>query len=170
MSIFLFKYRQSISIFFTIVVFLLPLMFVQGATDGPNAGFGSGPNAGTGSGPNAGLGSGPNAGFTGNTVNPSDCQPGTLCNPLKFKTVCGLVTGLLKAVMVIGIPVAILFIVWAGFKFVLAQGNPGELTEARSNFLNVIIGIGIFVGASLIAAVIMNTLQQLGVTGISSCG
>ena len=97
------------------------------------------------------------------------CTPGTLCNPLKFNTVCGLVTGLLDAVMIIGIPIAVLFIVWAGFKFVLAQGNPGELTEARSNFLNVIIGIGIFVGASLIAAIIINTLKELGVSGISSC-
>lgn len=93
----------------------------------------------------------------------------TLQNPLKFDTICGLVTGILEAVMVIGIPIAILFIVWAGFKFVLAQGNSERLSDARSNFLHVIIGIGIFVGASLIASVIVNTLEQLGVTGISSC-
>jgi len=70
--------------------------------------------------------------------------------------------------MIIGIPIAVLFIVWAGFKFVLAQGNPGELTEARSNFLHVIIGIGIFVGASLIASIIVNTLGALGVAGVSN--
>ncbi len=93
----------------------------------------------------------------------------TLINPLKFDTICGLVTGLLEAVMVIGIPIAVIFIVWAGFKFVLAQGNADKLSEARSNFLHVIIGIGIFVGASLIASVIINTLEQLGVNGISSC-
>ena len=81
---------------------------------------------------------------------------------------CGLVKGLLDAVMIIGIPIAVLFIVWAGFKFVLAQGNPGELTEARSNFLHVIIGIGIFVGASLIASIIVNTLGALGVAGVSN--
>ncbi len=81
-----------------------------------------------------------------------------LQNPLKFKTVCGLVTGLLNAVMIIGVPIAVLFIIWAGFKFIIAQGNPNELGEARNNFLHVIIGIAIFLGASLIAAVIINTL------------
>lgn len=92
-----------------------------------------------------------------------------LVNPLKFNTVCGLVTGVLDAVMIIGIPIAVLFVVWAGFKFVLAQGNSDKLSEARSNFLHVIIGIGIFVGASLIAQVLVNTIKALGVTGISSC-
>ncbi len=94
---------------------------------------------------------------------------GTLCNPLKVNTVCGLVVAVLQAVTVIGIPIAILFIVWAGLRFVLAQGNPGKLEEARSNFLNVLIGIALFAGAALIANVIMNTLASLGAQGINSC-
>ncbi len=92
-----------------------------------------------------------------------------LSDPLGGKSVCGLVTGLLEAAMIIGIPIAILFIVWAGFKFVLAQGNSTKLEEARKNFLNVVIGIAIFVGASLIGSVIINTVRALGVTGINSC-
>jgi hypothetical protein len=90
-------------------------------------------------------------------------------NPLKFDSVCGLIGGVLDAVMVIGIPIAVLFMVWAGLKFVLAQGNAEALASARKNFLNVIIGIAIFVGASLIAQVIVNTVAQLGVNGINSC-
>jgi hypothetical protein len=93
----------------------------------------------------------------------------TLENPLKFDSICGLIHGILDAVMVIGIPIAILFMVWAGFQFVLAQGNAEKLGSARKNFLNVIIGIAIFVGASLIAQVIVNTVAQLGVNGINSC-
>ena len=94
----------------------------------------------------------------------------TLQNPLGgITSVCKLVVALVDAATVIGIPVAILFVVWAGFKFILARGNAGALGEARTNFLNVVIGIGIFVGASLIASVIINTLQQLGVQGINSC-
>ncbi len=94
-----------------------------------------------------------------------------LQNPLgnNVNSICGLVIALLRAVMVIGIPIAVLFIVWAGFKFVLAQGRPAELTIARKNFVAVLIGIGIFVGASLIANVVVNTLQDLGVQGINSC-
>ncbi len=93
----------------------------------------------------------------------------SLVNPLQVNSFCGLVIKLVQAVTIIGIPIAVLFIVWAGFKFVLAQGNSGKLSEARNNFLNVIIGIAIFVGATLIANVIVNTLHQLGVQGINSC-
>jgi hypothetical protein len=93
-----------------------------------------------------------------------------LVNPLGVNSFCGLVIKLLQAVIVIGIPIAVLFIVWAGFKFVLAQGNGEALKSARQNFLHVVIGIGIFVGSTLIANVIVNTLVQLGVKGVSSCG
>lgn len=95
----------------------------------------------------------------------------SLKNPLgsKASSICQLVKLLLKAVMVIGIPIAVLFIVYAGFKFVVAQGSPGEISEARANLLNVIIGIAIFLGASLIADVILNTLKGLGATGVGSC-
>ncbi|HWB34122.1 MAG TPA: pilin [Candidatus Paceibacterota bacterium] len=107
---------------------------------------------------------------TSNSVSSSNCGPHTLCNPLGgITSVCQLVLALLNAVMVIGVPVAILFIIWAGFKFIIAQGNPGELGEAKTNFYHVIIGIAIFLGASLIASVIINTLQNLGVQGINSC-
>ncbi len=97
------------------------------------------------------------------------CPPNTLCNPLQFNTICGLVKGVLNAAMVIGVPIAVLFIVWAGLQFVLAQGNAEKLSSARRNFLNVLIGIAIFVGASLIATVITKTIESLGVTGISDC-
>jgi hypothetical protein len=58
---------------------------------------------------------------------PVNCPPGTLCNPLGVSSFCGLVKVLLDAALVIGIPIAVLFIVYAGFKFVMAQGNPEEL-------------------------------------------
>lgn len=71
--------------------------------------------------------------------------------------------------MVIGLPVAVVFLVYVGFKFVAAQGNAEKIKEARRNLLNTIIGIAIFLGAWTIATVIANTMAQLGVTGFSSC-
>lgn len=105
-----------------------------------------------------------------NVTGPTTVGSVSLKNPLGVNSFCGLIIKLLQAVIVIGIPIAVLFIVWAGFKFILAQGNAGELKAARQNFLNVVIGIGIFVGSTLIANVIVNTLVQLGVKGLSSCG
>src|SRR6185503_8195520 len=93
----------------------------------------------------------------------------TLQNPLGVNSICDLIGLLLKAAIAIGIPIAVLFIVWAGFKFVAARGSPGELSEARSNLVATLIGIAIFVGASLIANVIIATLSQLGVNGVTAC-
>lgn len=83
-------------------------------------------------------------------------------NPLGSDSFCGLVKNLLQAAIAVGIPIAVLFIVYAGFKFVLARGNPEKLAEARKNFLWTIIGIAIFLGAWLLASVVANTVNALG--------
>lgn len=93
----------------------------------------------------------------------------TVTNPLGgIKSVCGLIKALLGAILQIGIPIAVLFIVFAGFKFVWARGNPGELDKARQNLMYTLIGIGIFLGAWLIAMVIANTINSLGAGSGSS--
>jgi hypothetical protein len=87
----------------------------------------------------------------------------TVSNPLGgINSFCGLIKAILTAVIQIGIPIAVLFIVYAGFKFVLARGNPTKLQEARMGLLYTLIGIGIFLGAWLIAMVIANTVNALG--------
>ena len=105
-------------------------------------------------------------GFTGVTsVGGSSVGGGvaTVQNPLGgINSFCGLIKAILGAVIQIGIPIAVLFIVFAGFKFVLARGNAGKLEEARKNLMYTLIGIGIFLGAWLIAVVIANTVNSLG--------
>lgn len=120
--------------------------------------------------------------YTGGPSNPtvsSPSNPGggqiqTVQNPLgSINSFCGLIKAILGAVIQIGIPVAVLFIVFAGFKFVLARGNPTELEKAKKNLLYTLIGIGIFLGAWLIAVVIANTVNSLGAgsgqTALISC-
>ena len=106
-------------------------------------------------------------GFTGVTsvggtpTGPADSQK--ITNPLgNINSFCGLIKAILQAVISIGIPIAVLFIVYAGFKFVLAMGNPVKLDEARKNLMYTLIGIGIFLGAWLLALVIANTVNSLG--------
>ncbi|HUD03000.1 MAG TPA: pilin [Candidatus Paceibacterota bacterium] len=99
---------------------------------------------------------------------------GSVINPLGgINSFCGLIKALLSAAVAIGIPIAVLFIVWAGLKFVLAQGNSTKLADARKNMLWTVIGIGIFLGAWLLAMVIQNTVNGLasgsGQSVISSC-
>lgn len=95
--------------------------------------------------------SGPSAGFF-SVQNP-------LGNVRDFNT---LLKKLLDAAIIIGIPIAVLFIVYAGFKFVFARGNEKSLAEAKQNFFWTIVGIVIFLGAWLIARVLAETIRQLG--------
>ncbi|TSC69600.1 MAG: Uncharacterized protein G01um101456_87 [Parcubacteria group bacterium Gr01-1014_56] len=148
------KYREVFVTLAVFAVFLLPVVVAA-----QNPGTLPGSNQGTLPGSNPGV------------AVPTAQSSHVLQNPLAggVNSVCGLVIALLRAVTIIGIPIAVLFIVWAGFKFVLAQGSGTKIKEARDNLVAVLIGIAIFVGASLIANVIVNTLQDLGVRGINSC-
>ncbi len=104
--------------------------------------------------------------------NPSGLCPGGSCslkNPLSVTNFCDLLKIILKAALLIGMPIAVLFLVYVGFKFIVAQGNPEKIKEAQKNFLYTLIGIGIFLGAWTIATVIANTLTALGAPGLNSC-
>lgn len=88
--------------------------------------------------------------------------PVTITNPLgDIKDFPTLIKKLFEAILPIGVSIAVLFIVWAGFKFVWAQGKPEELKQARNNFLYTIIGIGIFLAAWSISIVVSNTIRGL---------
>ena len=110
--------------------------------------------------------------FAAGSVTPP-ASSATVTNPLGVTSFCGLIKALLGAAIAIGIPVAVLFIVWAGLKFVLARGKPEDLKVAQQNMLWTVIGIGIFLGAWLLAMVIANTVNSLasgsGQSVISSC-
>lgn len=94
-----------------------------------------------------------------------------LKDPLGIKNFCDLVKSLLNIVMAIGVPIAVLFLVWSGFRFILARGSQQGLADAKKNFYFVIIGIAIFLGAWTLATVISATIQTLDSSGtIQFCG
>lgn len=92
-------------------------------------------------------------------------------NPLKgsITSFCGLLEALLRAAIVLGLPVAVLFLIYTGFKFIIARGNEKELGDAKRSLLYTIVGIGIFLGAWTIAQIIKNTLKSLGVGSFGAC-
>lgn len=71
------------------------------------------------------------------------------------------IAAFLKAVVEISLPILTLFIVYAGFKFVFARGNPGELEKAKMNFLWVILGAILILGAWVLATLISSTATQV---------
>lgn len=61
----------------------------------------------------------------------------------------------------IAIPILVLFMVYSGFKFVEAQGNEEKLKKAKQNFLYVIIGAVLILGAWTIATALRGTVEEL---------
>ncbi len=84
-----------------------------------------------------------------------------LQNPLKFSTVQALVAAVLKIVIQIGTPIAVVMIVWAGFLYVTARGDTGKIETAHKTLLWTVVGTAILLGAALLASVLENTISQV---------
>ena len=85
-----------------------------------------------------------------------------ITNPLGVSTLDQLLDLVLNLVITIGVPIVTLAIMWSGFTFIKAQGNPGQLTAARENIKNVLIGTAIVLGVFSIVAIIRSTIRALG--------
>ncbi len=98
----------------------------------------------------------------GGTQSPN-CATGQVCleNPLKFTSVEKFVEGLLRAVVMIALPIISVFIIYAGFKYIAARGNPGKIGEAHNNFKYVLIGATLILSAWVLATLIGGTVSQL---------
>lgn len=86
---------------------------------------------------------------------------GGLQNPTNFPSIEKFIEGVLKAVVYLAIPVIALFMVYAGFKYVAARGNESKVSEAHKNFLYVVIGAILILGAWVFATLIGGTVSQL---------
>jgi len=93
----------------------------------------------------------------------ADSSGATIQNPLgsknsDVKSVLGLI---MNIVSLIGGIVVAFFIIFSGFKFVMAKGNPGELEKAKEMFYATVIGAAILLGAGIIAQVVVNTVETI---------
>jgi len=86
----------------------------------------------------------------------------TIVNPLGPNTdLMTLIGKLLQIVAEIGAVVCIFFIIYSGFLFIKAQGDPAELTKAKSVFMWSVIGAAVLLGASVIADMIVGTVDSV---------
>ncbi len=86
-----------------------------------------------------------------------------LRNPLNdnFSSIPQFVSGALKVMVMVALPIITLFMVYSGFLFVFAQGNQEQLAKAKTNFVYVIIGSILILGAWVFASLIGGTISQL---------
>lgn len=91
----------------------------------------------------------------------------TLDNPLgnKVNNLPSFIYMILDIVFQIGAIFAVLAIIYVGFMFVSARGDPEKLVTARRAFLYTVIGIALLLGGRLVASVIGGTISQVS-TGI----
>lgn len=96
---------------------------------------------------------------TGNTTAGTDI---TLINPLgSGTTLNSLLVSILQLMVRFGSIVIVLMLVFVGYKFVVAQGKPGDIEEAKKMLLWTIIGALVLLGAEAIAKGIEATVQAL---------
>ena len=152
-----FYIKNLAPLLFTLVIVCLPLVSLAAVETSSGGG-------------NFGIPTAPGGGVTGIPSVSNNSSSFDVQNPLKVTNFCDLLKIVLQAILIIGMPVAVVFLVIVGFKFILAQGNPEKIKEAQKNFLHTVIGIAIFLGAWTIAKVIAATMTALGVPGLGSCG
>lgn len=116
------------------------------------------PNVQTGPGGSNPVQTGPGGTNTGQSV--------TLLNPLQGGgNLESFLNSILAVAIRIGTIIVILMMVYVGFLFVAARGEPGEIIKARQALLWTVVGALILLGAQVIAVGIQATVQALSVGG-----
>lgn len=119
--------------------------------------------AGTSGGQSGGT-TGVSGGQSGNTARTGENVQ--LINPLQGGgNLESFLNSILAVVIRIGTVVVILMMVYVGYLFVAARGEPGEITKARQALLWTVVGALILLGAQVIAIGIRATVQALSVGG-----
>lgn len=70
--------------------------------------------------------------------------------------------GLVDIVFLFGMPIIVLFIIYAGFLFVTAGDNEAQITKSRTTLLWTLVGAAVLLGAKVIALAIETTVLSLG--------
>ncbi|HRH25560.1 MAG TPA: hypothetical protein PLD99_01235 [Parcubacteria group bacterium] len=97
------------------------------------------------------------SGGSGSIPNPFNCGgAGGNCNLFMFVN-----TIVDRVLLPIGGILVVLAFIYSGFKFVMAQGNDGELKTAKAALTYTAIGAAILLGAKVLTTVIENTVNSL---------
>lgn len=84
-----------------------------------------------------------------------------LNNPLKVNDLQGAIKLFMDAVIKIAIPFIVVFFIWSGLQFILAQGNPIKIATAKKMFWYTVIGTLLILGAWAITDAIVGTINSI---------
>ena len=84
-----------------------------------------------------------------------------LCNPLEAEDFTSLMESISQLAVEIGIPIAVIFMIYSGLKLVMARGNTEKIKDAKIGLLWAIVGSGILIGAWTIMIILQSTVESL---------
>lgn len=87
-------------------------------------------------------------------------------NPLgdSISDIPSFIEAILNIVLTVGVPIVTLAIIYAGFLFVKAQGNPEELGKAKKTLMYTLVGAALLLGSWVIAKAIKGTVDDISST------
>ena len=95
----------------------------------------------------------------GGITNPSSEK---LNNPLNnVDDIPTLVETFMDIVLTVAVPLIVIALIYAGFKFVAAQGNSEKLKSAKQTLIYIVVGAAILLGAYAIAQGIFATVTAI---------
>lgn len=95
------------------------------------------------------------------TTGSAACPPGKICNPTRFGTIDALLLAVVTEVVKYGLLLIVFFLVLAGFKFVVAQGNPEKINDAKKMLVWVIVGAFVLLGVFVIREAVCGTIDAI---------
>lgn len=87
----------------------------------------------------------------------------TIDNPLgdELKDIPSFIEAIINIILIIGVPIVTLAIIYSGFLFVSAAGNPEKLKNAKTTFIYTIIGAALLLGAFVLSKAIVTTVEEI---------
>lgn len=87
---------------------------------------------------------------------------GSLNNPLStsVSSIPDLLVAILNIVIIIMTPIMAFYIIYSGFMYVMAKGEPQKIEEANKSIMYGIIGAVLIIGAKVVVAIITSTVNE----------
>ncbi len=82
-------------------------------------------------------------------------------NPLGYTSVWALLGRVMEILIELGIAVAALAIVYAGFQYVMARGSSSEINKATETLKTSVLGLAILLAARIIVETIRDTITNV---------
>ena len=79
-------------------------------------------------------------------------------NPLSFSSITDFLVAILNVTTIIALPIVVFFLIYAGFLYVTARGNPTQIQTASRALIYGIIGGVIIIGSVAIVTIVKGTV------------